>query len=87
MVVAEKAASSVVGATQPAQGPVLPVEVVMTAPSQEQSDATTVPSEGVVQSASPEAQAEGTATTASPEQLDAATAESEGAAQSALPAV
>jgi len=55
LVVAEKAASSVVGATQPAQGPVLPVEVVMTAPSQEQPDAAMVASEGAVQSTSPKA--------------------------------
>ena len=87
LIVAEQAASSVVGATQPAEGLVSPVQVVVTVPSQEQPDAAAVVSEGAVQSVSPEAQAEGTATTASPEQLDAATVESEGAAQSVPPAV
>ena len=35
LVVAEQATSSVAGATQPAEGPVSPVQVVVTAPSQE----------------------------------------------------
>jgi len=55
LVVAEQAASSVVGATQPPEGPVSSMEVVVTAPSQEQPDAAMVASEGAVQSASPEA--------------------------------
>ena len=56
LIVAEQAASSVVGATQPAEGPVSPVEVVVTVPSQDQPSAVVVASEGVMQSAPPEAQ-------------------------------
>ena len=53
--VTERAASSVVDVEQPAEGRIPPVEVVVTAPSQEQSNAAEVASEGTVQSMSPEA--------------------------------
>ena len=49
-VVAEQAASSVVGATPPAEGPMSPVVVVVIAPSLEQPEAATVVFEGAAQS-------------------------------------
>ena len=56
LVAAEQAGSSAVGAAPPAKGRVSPVEVVVTAPSQDQPGAATVVLEGVVQSAPPGAQ-------------------------------
>ena len=55
LVVAEQAGSSMVGAAPPAEGPVSPVEVVVTTPSQDQPGAVVVASEGVMRSAPPEA--------------------------------
>ncbi|XP_066396119.1 uncharacterized protein [Miscanthus floridulus] len=55
-VVVEQAASSVAGVVQPAEGRISPVEVAVTAPSQDQPGASTVALEGVVQSAPPGAQ-------------------------------
>ena len=54
--VAELAASSMVDVVQPAEGHKSPVEVVVTAPSQDQPNAAVVVLEGVVQSAPPGAQ-------------------------------
>ena len=48
LVAAEQAGSSVVGAAPPAEGRVSPVEVVVTAPSQDQPGAATVVLEGAV---------------------------------------
>jgi len=76
-------ASSMVGVAPQAEGLASPVEVAMTAPSQEQPDAATVVSKGAVQSVPPKAPAEVTATATSPTGLDVATVASEGAAQSA----
>ena len=54
--VTEQAASSMADVVQPAEGRIPPVEVVVTAPSQDQSGAAVVALEGVVQSAPPGAQ-------------------------------
>ncbi|XP_066330686.1 kelch repeat-containing protein At3g27220-like isoform X2 [Miscanthus floridulus] len=54
--VTEQAASSMVDVVQPAEGRIPPVEVVVTAPSQDQPGAAAVALEGVVQSAPPGAQ-------------------------------
>ena len=51
--VTERAASSVAVVEQPAEGRIPPVEVVMTAPSQDQLGAVVVALEGIVQSAPP----------------------------------
>ena len=56
MVVTERVASSVVVVEQPAEGRIPPVEVVVTAPSQDQPGAVVVAPEGVVQSVPPGAQ-------------------------------
>ena len=48
LVATEQAGSSVVGAAPPAEGRVSPVEVVVTAPSQDQLGAATVVLEGIV---------------------------------------
>ena len=50
--VTEQAASSMADVEQPAKGRILPVEAVVTAPSQDQRGAVVVALEGVVQSAS-----------------------------------
>ena len=54
--VTERVASSAADAEQPAEGHIPLVEVVMTAPSQDQPGAVVVAPEGVVQSTSPGAQ-------------------------------
>ena len=54
--VTERAASSVVVVEQPAEGRILPVEVVVTTPSQDQPGVVMVALEGVVQSMPPGAQ-------------------------------
>ena len=51
--VTEQAASSMADVVQPAEGRIPPVEVVVTAPSQDQPGAVVVALEGVVQSAPP----------------------------------
>ena len=51
--VTEHAASSMADVVQPAKGRIPPVEVVVTAPSQDQPGAAVVVLEGVVQSAPP----------------------------------
>ncbi|XP_066396051.1 uncharacterized protein [Miscanthus floridulus] len=92
-VVAKRAASSMVGAAPPAEGPVSPVGVAATAPSQGQPDVAMVVSEGAAQSMHPVAQAtapdtgrveedaaEGSPTPTSQAQLDTAVVASEGAA-------
>ena len=56
LVAAEQAGSFVVGAAPPTEGPISPVEVVITAQSQDQLGAATVVPESVVQSAPLEAQ-------------------------------
>ena len=67
------------GAAPPAEGPVSPVVVVMTAPSQDQPGVATVVPESVVRSAPPEAPVEVDVTALCQEQLDAAMVVSEGA--------
>ena len=54
--VTELAASSMADVVQPTEGRISPVEVVVTAPSQDQPGTTVVVLEGVVQSAPPGAQ-------------------------------
>ena len=54
--VTELAASFMADVVQPAEGHIPPVEVVVTAPSQDQPGAVVVTSEGIMQSAPPEAQ-------------------------------
>ena len=71
-----------VGAAPPAEGRVSPVEVVVTAPSQDQLGAATVVLEGAVQSAPPGAPVGVAVTVPSQEQPDAATVVSEGVMQS-----
>ena len=70
------------GAVPPAEGPVSPVVVVMTAPSQDQPGVATVVPKSVVRSVPLEAPVEVDVTTSFWEQPDAAMVVSEGAMQS-----
>ena len=82
LVAAEQAGSSVAGAAPLAEGPVSPVVMVMTAPSQDQPGVATVVPESVVRSAPPEAPVEVDVTASCREQPDTAMVVSEGAMQS-----
>ena len=79
LVAAKEAGSSVAGTAPPAEGPVSPVVVFVTTPSQDQPGTATVVPESVVRSAPPEAPVEVDVTASCREQPDVAMVVSEGA--------